>query len=157
MWVHQIKARGLRKGCRALERNLSPWDKVAVAFHRVLVWGVLSANLRRAWGLQCYLGVPSHSLATQAKEETKYKNQHSREKLCQISSQHQKVVTKSRRRGFLSPPLSPRRAILGWDSVYFSIRSRILIVRDTDFWHEDDYDYSGFWLFKSYLACTNRH
>lgn len=155
MWVHQIKAIGLRKGCRALERNLSPWDKVAVAFYRVLAWGVLSGNPEK--GLQCYLGVPSHSLATQAKEGTKYRNQHSREKLCQISSQHQKVVTNSRRRGFLSPPLSPRRAILGWDSVFFPIRSRILIVRDTDSRHEDDYDYSGFWLFKSYLACTNRH
>lgn len=86
MWVHQIKAGSPRKGCRALERSLSPWDKVVVAFHTELVCGFSQGTLRRLWGLQHYLGIPSYGLVTQANEETKYNN--SREQLCQISSQY---------------------------------------------------------------------
>ena len=56
MWVHQIKAAGLRKGCWGLERNLSPWDKVAVAFYRALVYGVLWENPVKGVGSPALFG-----------------------------------------------------------------------------------------------------
>lgn len=40
IYAHQIKARGLWKECRSLQKSLSLWDKMAGAFYRALVSGM---------------------------------------------------------------------------------------------------------------------
>lgn len=136
IYAHQTKARGLWKGCRSLQKSLSPWDKTAGAFYRALVSGMLWEDPgKRQVSSKIWVSSPMVGWLTQRKGQN---TRMTIEVVADFIPTPKSGYKQAQEEDFIS--CFKPEAILDYDSVFY-ICSRILTLKSTDFWHRYSYDY----------------